>query len=677
MSDVDLPDVITKVEDLQHVVNCFLPRANEVPPEYQQIIGIDTETSPRDVAVKGTNDEGSPIYDDEINKRRGLDPYQNKLRTVQISDGCLTFVIVLDDMDPKALHVLQPLLDASLVLGLNLIFDSKQLLHHCGLTLPHVWDIGLAELALTAGLYRSLTDWYRGGSLSSVAAAYLGIELSKEVRDVFGTGQELTWEQLLYSAKDAEILVPIYRKQRDRVEREGLLQTVEIECAAISGIVEMELQGMYLDSKKWLALAHRAEQRRRELYDEMQLIFLPKFYREYFGEETARALGLKIMDPNSIPDTKRAFATIGVDLADCQEKTITAEIDRLQEKLEDESGEEDHIRFQISCLQMDLDYKEVLKQSTSFGEVYLAKNLNPVTGKVHTNFNLVVTGRYSSSSPNLQQLPARGDDAIKYREAFCVPGDSELVIIAVDWSNAETRIMAWFSQEPLLLEALNGVPAKDPHILTACQIFTYKYDDFKKKYDDGDKEAKLTRSMVKNTAFCKAYGGGPAKVSFTAGCTLKEAKDFMDKWEKSMPKLSRWLDSQGQLAVKNMQIRGIAGWRRFFTRPDANLDRWEYRKQMGSIERAGKNTPVQNPNAVWMKQALHELPPLIHPLGFKLCHMVHDEIDLIGHEWYAQEAAEIARRKMIEIGERWLCATDTKQAVKVDAEYNIAKWWSK
>jgi len=274
-------------------------------------------------------------------------------------------------------------------------------------------------------------------------------------------------------------------------------------------------------------------------------------------------------------------------------------------------------------------------------------------------------------------LLARGDDPKKYREALCVPDDSELVIVAVDWANAETRIMAWFSQEPLLLEALNGIPAKDPHILTACQIFSYKYDDFKKKYDEGDKEAKLTRSMVKNTAFCRAYGGGPAKVSFTSGCTLNEAKEFMDKWEKSMPRLSRWLNAQGQAAVKNMQIRGIAGWRRFFTKPDVNLDQWEYRKQMGSIERAGKNTPVQNPNAVWMKQALHELPPLIHPLGFKLCHMVHDEIDLIGHEWYAEEAAEVTRKTMIAIGESWLCATDTKQAVKVDAEYIIAKWWAK
>jgi len=110
----------------------------------------------------------------------------------------------------------------------------------------------------------------------------MGIELSKEERSAFGTGQELTWEQILYSAKDAEILQSIYSKQRDRVEREGLLQTVEIECNAIAGIVEMELQGMYLNSEKWLALAHKAEQRRRELYDELQLVFIPKFYRDYF-----------------------------------------------------------------------------------------------------------------------------------------------------------------------------------------------------------------------------------------------------------------------------------------------------------------------------------------------------------------------------------------------------------
>jgi hypothetical protein len=78
-----------------------------------------------------------------------------------------------------------------------------------------------------------------------------------------------------------------------------------------------------------------------------------------------------------------------------------------------------------------------------------------------------------------------------------------------------------------------------------------------------------------------------------------------------------------------------------------------------------------------MKQAIHEVPPLIQPLGFKLCHVIHDELVLVGNEWYADEAAEITRLKMIEIGEHWLCKTETKQAVKVDAEATVAAYWAK
>jgi DNA polymerase I-like protein with 3'-5' exonuclease and polymerase domains len=167
-------------------------------------------------------------------------------------------------------------------------------------------------------------------------------------------------------------------------------------------------------------------------------------------------------------------------------------------------------------------------------------------------------------------------------------------------------------------------------------------------------------------------------LSVTAGCTYEEAKAFMEKFDRGMPRLKRWLDGVGAAGRKDMQIRSMAGYRRFFTRPNREeLTEDEFRKEMAAIEREARNFPVQGPNALWMKQVMAELPPLIHPLGFHLCHTVHDEVALRGHEWFAEEAAAITRKKMIEVGERWLCETKDKKAVRVDAEATIAKYWAK
>jgi len=649
--------IVRRVEELPKILEMFSDA---------KVLSWDTETSPREVA--STVVDGVVTYtkeDDEHNKRHGLDPYLNCLRLVQISDGADTAIILCDDVPVVSLKCLQPLLDNALTVGVNLAFDSKMLLHHCDLQMKEMWDLGVGELLLTAGQFDG-SEWFHVSSLKSLMHSYLGKEVDKDIREEFGRGLPITPEQLQYADGDVVDLPRIYEMQLENIKRHKLLTAANVEMTAINGDVEMELTGIHVDPEKWLALAADATKRKMELYDSIQMMLLPQHYKDLFGEYAALC---RVVDPNSPKDLPKALRRVGLHIANTKEQTI-------QDTINNTDNPEHAV-----ILESILDYREASKQETTYGEEWLRKYVNPVTKKVHTHYRGIgaVTLRSSSSEPNMQQIPSRGDNGAKYRRCFVVPEGSELAFVIADYSAAELRILAWCSQDPNMMAAFNSDEGKDIHSLTACLMFEYDYDEFLERLEGGDQVAKDQRGIGKVINFGTAYGMGVGKGAAQTKLPYNVFKDHLQRWrEVAYPVAWKWLCEVGGNAKANLEVRGIAGHRRYFQKPNPNeLSREDYKWALGRIERSGKNFPVQNGNAVWLKQTKALLPSRLHEYGARLCHQVHDEIVSVCHEMVAEEVAEVVKSTMEEAGQMWVGDKGHRKAVKVSAEVHVATDWSK
>ena len=679
--------VISRTEDLSLILAAW-------PGE--GILGLDVETSPLEVAMKSVTqtrpltpeeepepnpewdalaDDNTPkvfvkeevtVFDDDENKRRALDAYRNRLRMLQLSDGVTTFVVLCDELEEegsqrwRCLKVLQPLLDRNLLVGSNITFDCMQLQHHAGLRLQNLWDLSIVERALTAGKYATNGEWYKAASLSGVAQKYLEVELSKEVRNSFGCGLPITQEQIDYGAGDVLHLVMLYVLQKSVVDREGAADAVDIEMGAIQAVVDMQLQGMYVSREKWTEIADTALINKRQKYDELQYLLLPDSYKQLMGE-SARLC--KVFDPNSSPDTIKAYKRIGVHLGakDRQGKVVAESAEERYVKAAIVSATNEQQKEALRTLQL---YKEYAKQYSTYGPEWL-RHIHPVTGRVHQSLDQygAETGRYTSSKPNLQNIPVR--DHPEYREAFAVPADSELAIVGADFAGCEMRCLAYLSQDPALMSAYNNDPERDIHVFAAALIYSKDYDEISQKVAEGEKSAKKLRRTAKNLNFGIAYGIGYNKLSEDSGITVAEAKVALEGWRNAFPKASAFLTEQSRLAWEQGVLYGIIGHRLYFLRPDPNLPREDYNKQKAALERTARNFPEQGANSVMTKYATHLLVPRLRPYGAVLCHVVHDEIASICHEAVAEDVAVILKTTMIEAGNFFLKETDERRAVRM------------
>jgi DNA polymerase-1 len=177
-------------------------------------------------------------------------------------------------------------------------------------------------------------------------------------------------------------------------------------------------------------------------------------------------------------------------------------------------------------------------------------------------------------------------------------------IFSADFSQIEIKIMAWLSQDPFLLDAINS--GKDIHSYIASGIFKIPYDEFyyavKHKEHPKHKEYATIRSNTKTTVFGTPYGAGARRVAAMTGLTEEKAQEFIDNFFAQMPVLKAWLDQLRKDAVQNRMSRSARGRVRWYdvpARKDTN-----YRKVLAQIERFAGNMPIQATCVDMLKPAL-------------------------------------------------------------------------
>jgi DNA polymerase-1 len=279
-----------------------------------------------------------------------------------------------------------------------------------------------------------------------------------------------------------------------------------------------------------------------------------------------------------------------------------------------------------------LEHRTVSKLISTYTDK-LPLEINSVTNRIHTSYHQanVVTGRLSSSNPNLQNIPIRTNEGRKIREAFIAEENS--MIIAADYSQIELRILAHLSQDKNLVRAFND--GLDIHTMTACQIFSLKPKDV------GPDE----RRSAKAINFGIIYGMSPFGLSKQLGIFQNEAKDYIEYYFKQFPDVKNFLEDTKAFARKNKYIETTLGRKIFIDNIDAkNYNLRQY------AERAAINAPMQGSAADIIKLAMIELHNHYKNKNqTKMIMQVHDELIFESYRDEAEQEAENIKTTMEQV----------------------------
>jgi DNA polymerase-1 len=255
-----------------------------------------------------------------------------------------------------------------------------------------------------------------------------------------------------------------------------------------------------------------------------------------------------------------------------------------------------------------LNYRSLSKLKSTYVDA-LPLLANPDTGRLHTSLNQTVTatGRLSSSDPNLQNIPVKGEWGLRIREAFVA--DASAVLLSADYNQIEPRILAHLSQDPVLIGAF--VRGDDIHTATAVEIF-------------GLPAAQITKDMrraAKTVNFGIIYGISPYGLSSQLGISQQEAKQYIEAYFTRFQGVKAFLDKTVADAKETGYVTTLLGRRR----PIPEL-RSSDPTQRGFGERMAMNTPIQGTAADIIKLAMLAVYRRLAGTRAKMILQVHDEL---------------------------------------------------
>jgi DNA polymerase-1 len=273
--------------------------------------------------------------------------------------------------------------------------------------------------------------------------------------------------------------------------------------------------------------------------------------------------------------------------------------------------------------------------------------VNPKTGRIHTSFNqtATATGRLSSSEPNLQNIPIRGDWGRRIREAFVA--DEGNILLSADYSQVELRILAHLSQDEGLLDAFRG--GLDIHARTASELFGIPMD----------KATPDMRRIAKTVNFGVIYGISPFGLSETLSISRDDARKYINQYFERHPGVKRYIEETLEDARKRGYVVTLMGRKRSI--PELKNQNSMIRQQG---ERIAINSPIQGTAADIIKIAMINTWKSFKDRGLKakMILQVHDELlfELPVQELGA--VTDIVRKRMEG-------AVDLSVPIKVDIGY--------
>ena len=299
-----------------------------------------------------------------------------------------------------------------------------------------------------------------------------------------------------------------------------------------------------------------------------------------------------------------------------------------------------------------LQYRVLAKLQSTYLEG-LKPLINRTTGRIHTHFQqtVTVTGRLSSTDPNLQNIPTRTDIGREIRALF-VPGEGYDWLMSCDYSQIELRILAHVAQDPLMLESFRE--NQDVHARTASEVFGMPLDQVSPEM----------RRRAKAVNFGIVYGISDFGLAVQLGCSRQEAGEFIKHYLERYQGVKEYMERMKALARSQGYVSTLLGRRRYL--PDINNRNFNLRS---FAERTAINTPIQGTAADIMKLAMLRVDAALQQSGLssRVLLQVHDELVL-----EVKEAEREATAALVQ--------TEMQNAFKLDvpllADVNYGKDWA-
>lgn len=479
----------------------------------------------------------------------------------------------------------RPVLESEKILkvGQNLKYDLTVLANYGVEVRGPIYDTMLAHYVLQPEQRHNM-DY-----LAEVYLGYRTIHI-EELIGPKGRGQKLMSdltprEVYEYACEDADVTLRLYHRLLRELPPEADRLLREVELPLVRVLVAMERWGVRLDTQALEATGRLFGERLSQIEAEVYAMA-----GHEFNIGSPRQVGEVLFDELKVTEKAR--------------RTKKGQYVTSEEVLE-------ALRTAHPVVDKILAYRGLKKLMGTYIEA-LPKLVNPATGHLHTSFNQAVTatGRLSSSNPNLQNIPVRGEDGREIRKAF-VPDDGCLFFSA-DYSQIELRIMAHLSGDSHLIEAFRE--GDDIHAATAARIFHKDIADVTRD----------ERRKAKTANFGIIYGISAFGLAERMGVSRGEARDLIDNYFATYPGVKRYMDESIERARERGYVETAFGRRRYL--PDIASRNATVR---GYAERNAINAPIQGTAADIIKVAMVRIYERMKAEGLrsKMVLQVHDELN--------------------------------------------------
>jgi len=456
------------------------------------------------------------------------------------------------------------------------------------LTIIERYGIELANLSFDTMIAAYLLGEKSLG-LKALAFTKLGIEMTS-ISELIGTGAKQISMAMVgvervadYACADADVTFRLKDVLKKELHEEGLWQLFnQVEMPLVPVLVDMERNGVALDMDLLQEMSHSLG---KEMVSIEAAIYNSIGYR--FNVNSSQQLARVLYEELKLPRSRKTKGGYSTEASVLEE-----------------------LRGVHPVIEFILQYRQLAKLKSTYVDA-LPALINPKTGRLHTSFNQTgtATGRLSSSEPNLQNIPIRGELGRKIRQAIIAPFG--YCLLAADYSQIDLRVLAHLSQDPGLMTAFFN--DEDIHTATASRVFNVLPSDITPEM----------RRVAKTVNFGVVYGMSDYGLEQATDLTREEASQFISAYFEKYPKVKEYIENTKQQAQEKGYVQTVMGRRRFI--PEINSANRQVRE---AAERMAINMPVQGTSADIIKIAMINLHRAMKQkdLESKMILQVHDEL---------------------------------------------------
>ena len=475
-------------------------------------------------------------------------------------------------IENKFIKDLKPILEDSSIL--KTFHDSKRVLN-----ILMANEINLQGIDYDVLLSSYVKDPNRNHSLDFQSMDYINHIMCEEQTIT----PDYTNAMCKYAADEAYTILKLtsYWKEKLNKTEQSILEKIELPLTKV--LAKMEYTGVAIDASYLSSLSKYMTEKLAELEE-----FIYQLAGSPFNISSPKQVAEVLYDKLDIKSKKK------------KSRSTSAEI--LEE-----------LALEYEICEYILQHRKFSKLKSTYTDS-LPTLISKRDGRIHTTYNqaTTVTGRLSSSNPNLQNIPIRSEEGNKIRNAFAPQDKENNVILSADYSQIELRLLAHVSGDKNLIDAFNS--DIDVHTLTASKVFGVEVSEVTKDM----------RRKAKAVNFGIVYGQSKYGLAKSLSISNSQAEEFINKYFDSYPKIKQYMQDKVDFALQNGYVETILGRKRYLS-AELNSSNFQIRE---FAQRAAINQPLQGTASDLIKQAMIDIDKELtsKKLKSKMIMQVHDEL---------------------------------------------------